>query len=345
MTSKERVMAALRLEEPDRVPHGEGLIDPGLYEKLTGGVSDIKVDVAPSEIRNSRGKELAESQKKLAKAFELDIINYPMLAPVFVGQTLLVDGRKVVGNGIIRTRDNLEFLKLPDPTALDVYSAAEEFCANKGEYAAALQIRLGIGSTLISMGLDGFAYAMVDDPELVEIVLSTYVDWSKAAVESLVGAGFDLVWAFDDVAGNLGPLFSPKLYREMVIPHLMRAAQAIRDMGVPWISHSDGDMNPILEDWLSLGQNGIHPIQPDVMDIFALKKKIAHRVCLVGNIEMAKLSFGTPEEVRAEVSEKLACVGKGGGYIISSSNSLTSEMNVENVQMMLKLIREQNSRQ
>ena len=88
MTSKERVMAALRLEEPDRVPHGEGLIDPGLYEKLIGEVSDIKVDVAPSDIRTSRGKELAESQKKLAEVFELDIINYPMLAPVFVGQTL-----------------------------------------------------------------------------------------------------------------------------------------------------------------------------------------------------------------------------------------------------------------
>jgi len=345
MTSKERIIAALYLEEPDRVPHIEGLIDPELYEKLTSEASDIKVDVAPSEIRTSGGRELAESQKKLAEVFELDTINYPMLAPVFVGQTLEIEGRKMVGNGIIRTRDKLEFLQLPDPTTLDVYQAAEEFCAYKGDYAAALQIRLGIGSTLISMGLDGFAYAIADDPELVEIVLSTYVDWSKAAIESLVGAGFDLVWAFDDVAGNLGPLFSPQLYREMAIPHLMRVAQAIKDMGIPWISHSDGDMEPILEDWLSLGMNGIHPIQPDVMDIFALKKEIGHRVCLLGNIDMATLSFGTVEEVRTEVSEKLVRVGQGGGYIISSSNSLIKEMKAENVEMMLKLIREQDKRQ
>jgi uroporphyrinogen decarboxylase len=254
-----------------------------------------------------------------------------------------VDGRKMVGNGIIQTRDNLKLLRLPDPTSKEVYKAAEEFCMNKGEYAAVLQIRLGIGSTLISMGLDGFAYAMVDDPELIEIVLSTYVDWSIAAVKSLVPAGFDLVWAFDDVAGNTGPLFSSKLYREMVIPHLKRAAQAIKVTGVPWISHSDGDMKPILEDWLSLGMNGIHPIQPDVMDIFSLKEEIGHRVCLIGNIDMANLTFGTPEEVRAEVSEKLARVGRDGGYIISSSNSLIAEMKVENVQMMLTLIREQNS--
>ena len=65
-------------------------------------------------------------------------------------------------------------------------------------------------------------------------------------------------------------------------------------------------------------------------------------MCLVGNIEMATLSFGTVEKVRAEVSEKLAYVGKDGGYIISSSNSLVKEMRVENVKMMLKLIREQN---
>jgi uroporphyrinogen decarboxylase len=102
-------------------------------------------------------------------------------------------------------------------------------------------------------------------------------------------------------------------------------------------------MKPILEDWLSLGMNGIHPIQPDVMDIFSLKEEIGHRVCLIGNIDMANLTFGTPEEVRAEVSEKLARVGRDGGYIISSSNSLIAEMKVENVQMMLTLIREQNS--
>ena len=344
MTSKERVMTALRLEKPDRVPHGEGLIDPGLYYKLTGKRLDIKVDTAPSSIRTSGGKELAESQKKLAEVFQLDIINYPMLAPVFVGQTLEVNGRKMVGNGIIRTRDDLKLLKLPDPTSKEVYKAAKEFCMNKDGYATALQIRLGIGSTLISMGLDGFAYAIADDSELAEVVLSTYADWSINAVRNLVSAGFDLVWAFDDVAENLGPLFSPKLYRETVIPHIKRVAEAIRETGVHWISHSDGDMKPILEDWLSLGMNGIHPIQPDVMDIFGLKEKIGHRVCLVGNIDMAKLSFGTSDEIRKEVSEKLERIGKGGGYIISSSNSLISEMKVENVQMMLKLIREQTSK-
>ncbi len=341
MTSRERVISALRLEEPDKVPHGEGLMDPGLYKKLTGKDLNIKVDTAPSNIRTSGGRELAEVQKKLAEVFQLDIINYPMLAPVFVGQTLEVDGRKMVGSGIIRTRDDLEFFKLPDPTSIDVYKSAEEFCANKDDYAAALQIRLGIGSTLISMGLDGFAYAMADDPQLVDMVLSTYVDWSIKAVKSLVKAGFDLVWSFDDVADNNGSLFSPKVYRELVIPHLRRVAQAIKSTGVPWISHSDGDMKPILENWLSLGMNGIHPIQPDVMDIFSLKEQVGNRVCLVGNIDMAKLCLGTPEEIKAEVSEKLARLGKGGGYIISSSNSLISEMKVENVQMMLKLIKEQ----
>jgi len=56
---------------------------------------------------------------------------------------------------------------------------------------------------------------------------------------------------------------------------------------------------------------------------------------------MANLSFGTTEEVEAEVSEKLSQIGKDGGYIITSSNSLISEMKTENVQVMLELIRQQ----
>jgi len=336
MTSVERVLCALSLGEPDKVPFCEGLVGPGIYERITGEKIELNVDVAPDGTFNQSGEEIAEAQKKLSRAFGKDNINYNALAPCFVAETKIVDGRKVVGDGLIKTRDDLKYFKLPDPYDDDYYDVAKEFIAHKEDFAAVATMRLGIGSTLISMGLEGFSCALADDPGLVEEVLGIYVNWTKVAVERLIEIGFDVVWTFDDVAYNDGPMFSPTFYREFVLPKIKVAAESIT---VPWISHSDGDMNPILDDWLQLGMNAIHPIQPDVMDIFQLKKDYGDRICLIGNIDMSKLTFGTPEEVDAEVKEKIESLSPGGGYIISSSNSISDYLDTENVRAMLNAIR------
>ena len=94
-------------------------------------------------------------------------------------------------------------------------------------------------------------------------------------------------------------------------------------------------MSPILDDWLELGQQGIHPLQPDVMDINQVKAKYGHRVCLVGNIFMDHLVHKTPSDIEDEVRDRIEHIGKGGGYIISSSNSLQSSVNPKNYMAMV----------
>ena len=98
-------------------------------------------------------------------------------------------------------------------------------------------------------------------------------------------------------------------------------------------------MTPLLDAWLELGQQAIHPLQPDVMDINLVKRQYAHRVALVGNIFMTNLVRNTPEQIEAEVRDRIESIGRGGGYIISSSNSLTDDMKPENVLAMRDAIR------
>jgi uroporphyrinogen decarboxylase len=237
---------------------------------------------------------------------------------------------------LVHTRDDLGLLQFPDMDAPGFFDSAKEFIAHKEDYCAVACIRLGIGATIMTMGLEAFSYAMADDLELIVEIMEMYADWTVRIAPRLAEIGFDIFWAFDDVAFNSGPMFSPDFYRDTVLPIQRKAAAALK---LPLIAHSDGDMTPILDDWLTMGQVAIHPVQPDVMDIERIKAEYGESICLVGNIFMDDLVHKEPADIEAQVRERIERIGAGGGYIISSSNSLTADMKVENVRAMSEAIR------
>jgi hypothetical protein len=335
MTSRERVVAALRREIPDRVPWMEGIVDDTLAGKLCGEEIRVNWDIAPDGTPVASGAYLAEEQKKVCRALGKDNINYNAFAPVYAGRTSL-EGVVIVGEGLVHTRDDLELMQFPDMDAPGFFDSAKEFIAHKEDYCAVACIRLGIGATIMTMGLEAFSYAMADDLELIVEIMEMYADWTVRIAPRLAEIGFDIFWAFDDVAFNSGPMFSPDFYRDTVLPIQRKAAAALE---LPLIAHSDGDMTPILEDWLTMGQVAIHPIQPDVMDIERIKAEYGESICLVGNIFMDDLVHKEPADIEAQVRERIERIGAGGGYIISSSNSLTADMKVENVRAMSEAIR------
>lgn len=320
MNSRERVLAALRREQPDRVPWVEGGFDRAMQVALLG-----REDFLPEELNEATG---------------LDSLNVEFLPPVFARHEAH-EGTDFVCEPLIRGRDDLARMIFPDPGDPALYRAAEELVRrNAGHYAVIAKMRMGGSPLLLSMGLEGFSFAVADDPGLVDTVLGRYADWTIAVLRRLRGLGIDAVWTFDDMAYKTGPMFSPQVLRAVFMPHLRRVADAIRGEGFAWIFHSDGNLMPLLDDLLSLGMDGLHPLEPGAMDIDAVKRDYGHRVCLVGNIDLHyTLTRGTPEEVDAEVKRRIEVVGRGGGYMISSANSVTSYCKVENVRAMVSAIR------
>ena len=320
MNSRERVLAALRREQPDRVPFVEGGIDPPLQRALMG-----RADFLPEELNERIG---------------LDNLMVDFLPPI-VGIHEVHDGINFLAKPLLLTRADLDLLVFPDPEDPALYRAAEALVKrNQGRYAVAAKMRMGASPLLMSMGLEAFSYALADDPGLIDTILGRYADWTIAVVRHLRAVGVDLVWTFDDMAYRTGPMFSPRIFRTVFMPHLRRVADAIKGAGLPWIVHSDGNLMPILDDLLTLGFEGLHPLEPGPMDIEAVKQAYGHRVCLVGNIDLHyTLTQGTPAEVEAEVKQRIATIGKGGGYMISSANSITSYCKVENVWAMVNAIR------
>lgn len=320
MNSRERVLAALRREQPDRVPFVEGGIDPPLQRALMG-----REHFLPEELNDRIG---------------LDNLMVDFLPPI-VGIHEVHDGINFLAKPLLLTRADLEKLVFPDPEDPALYRAGEALVKrNHGRYAVAAKMRMGASPMLMSMGLEAFSYALTDDPGLVDTILGRYADWTIAVVRHLRDVGVDLIWTFDDMAYRSGPMFSPRVFRTVFLPHLRRVADAIKGAGFPWILHSDGNLMPILDDLLTLGFDGLHPLEPGPMDIEAVKRDYGQRVCLIGNIDLHyTLTQGTPAEVKAEVKQRIATIGKGGGYMISSANSITSYCKVENVWAMVNAVR------
>ena len=117
--------------------------------------------------------------------------------------------------------------------------------------------------------------------------------------------------------------------------HYRRVAEQITK---PWIFHSDGNLVSILDDLLELGMSGLHPIEPDAMDLGELKRRYGDRVCLCGHISVDVLSRGTLQEVDALVKEAIRIAAPGGGYIAGSSNSIAYYCQPENVRAIQQAI-------
>jgi hypothetical protein len=339
-------MTALARGIPDRVPWMEGSVDESLQVKLM----DRRRDFTPGELCRRVGMDAfgwsvpsggraktsqeAFANRQVAKAafYRPTSITFDFTPPWIaeMGRDSK-SGRLFVKHGLLTGRDKLSLFDefLPDPRHPARYEAVAEWIERyREDFAVFARIRLGTASTIESMGLDVFSIMLFEDPDLVKEIHRRFAEWSVAVVERLNRMDFDFLWAFDDIADTKSSWVNGEMYDEFIKPYAGMVASAIRK---PWVYHSDGNLFPVLDNVLALGMNAIHPVQPSAMDIDLLKQRYGERACIIGNIDLDyTLTRGTPEEARAEVKTRIERIGLGGGYIVSSANSLTDYVKPEN---------------
>ena len=323
MISRERVAAALRRAQPDRVPYCELAVDRALAQQLMGWGEPT------SQASNLEANTYTvDEAKAIAAHLKMDNIGYIMRAPVYAEKLPGADGRLFYGEGMIKTESDLSLIQLPDPYDDALYADAEEFVSQKGEYSAWFITRIGIFPTMLSMGMDNFCLALHDNLSFVEAVLDRFCDWLAVVTERVCQLGFDVFVSTDDMAFKTTTFFSPTVFSELVLPRYQRVRKKLT---LPWVIHSDGNVMPILEDLLSLGISGLHPNEKGAMDIRAVKMAFGDRICVLGNVDLNLLGIGTPEEVDREVKGLIRDVGPGGGYIVTCGNSLAGYLLPDNV--------------
>ncbi len=348
MNSRERVLTALDGGIPDRVPIMFSLIDTELQENILGyKLSQYRFDVEKDPgIIALPGDRIRTNlnycvHPDTAERLQLDAIGVKFNAPLFV-KARLQRGGYGIEKGLLTSWEELERVTMPDPDQNDVLEEAELFLRRyRADRACFATIRMGISSTLMSMGYDTFSYMLYDDRDLIRAVLDKYLSFNKRFISNLEQIGFDFIWSFDDIAFGTGPLFSPQVWDEVFLDPVSKVT---RNISIPWIYHSDGNLLPLLSHMLPLKMSGIHPLEPGTMDLDFLKSTYGTRLCLIGNINInSTLSTGTLEEVRLEVKNRISQLGPGGGFILSDSNSLPYFCRAENVIEMCRAAAEYGS--
>jgi hypothetical protein len=188
-----------------------------------------------------------------------------------------------------------------------------------------------------------FLEAMVTEPELVERYLDLTLEPMLKLIKAQAEAGFDGIVGGTDLAGTKGPFVSPAMFRRFFQPRLKRLAEKCHELGMVYIKHTDGNIMPYEKDFLEgCGFDGYHAIEPQAgMDIRYLKKAYGDKLTLLGNVDCGSLlSLGQPAEVRKVTRELIRDVAPGGGYVLSSSNSIHSGVRTENFLAMLEVARE-----
>ncbi|MGI6567480.1 MAG: uroporphyrinogen decarboxylase family protein [Limnochordia bacterium] len=189
------------------------------------------------------------------------------------------------------------------------------------------------------MGYTHFCISLFEQPDLVAELMreqgEAIYEVNRRAVE-LAGENIGAIWYTDDIAFNTGLLVQPEFLREHLFPWMKKIAALAQELNVPFLYHTDGNLWEVFDDFVEIGVNAIHPLEPKSMDAEEVKAKRGHQFCLIGNIDVDLLSRGTPEQVRQLVRDRIEKLGYDGGYCVGSSNTIPDYVNPLNYAAMIE---------
>jgi uroporphyrinogen decarboxylase len=356
MNSKERILTALNNQQPDRVPIFELYINEPSIVNLVKLLSPEAVEVEVEKDRFGEERlEVLDLYCFLVNELGLDMTS-----------TQFSTGLECISEDRARDKYDTIYHLSEHGAAFPMEGPIKEPSDARGfDMVSRLRIedfakvryvieRVGKGKAhfvnvfdpfLLSWrlrgGMENLLMDYILNPQLVHDLARIATDFDIAAIDMAVQVGADVILMGGDLAGETTTLMSLEHYREFVMPYHKELVDYAHRKGVKIVKHSDGDIWLILDDLVEVGFDGIHPIQPQCMDIAEVKKHLAGRACVIGNIDCSYLlPFGTEEEVEECVKETIEKAAPGGGYIISSSNSIHPGCKPENYIAMVRAARE-----
>jgi uroporphyrinogen decarboxylase len=238
---------------------------------------------------------------------------------------------------------DLDTYEPPDPHAPERYVNLERMLAeHEGKKAVILHLNDVVSIPSRLMQFDDFLVSTVDEPTLIEGLVELSVEVNLQMAKEAVKRGVKVIYTGDDYAYNSGPMVSPRTFKKLFFPGLLKVMQGYKDLGLYIIKHTDGNIRSLLDMIVASGIDCLDPIDPVAgMDLAEMKQQYGDRIALKGNVDCAHtLTFKSVEETIEETKHCLRVAAPGGGYILSSSNSIHSAVKPENYVAMLETLRQ-----
>ena len=349
MNGKERVIKALRFEEPDRVPITELDVDVPLMEAITGDSFPHAVSLQTPIITDRRlERKRVDLKLKCYRKIGFDLFPIDLSTPEgwkprsdpegnmidLWGRVMKLDKSTkawVPYSTVFTEPKDYDLFEMPDPEAPGWTFALEH--AKKeiaGEKALASFIRDPFAHAWEIFTPMKFVLWMHREPEFIRKVIEDITDFNVAIIKQVNEVGVDLIISGGDYCDAKGPMVPTAFFREVIFPNLKRQVEAAHKADIKFIKHTDGNINQLIGDLSGL-VDGLHSLDPSAnIDIGKIKKEYGDRLVLIGNISVDNLAAKERSDIRDEVRNCLRIASPGGGHILSSSNSWAAGAKLEN---------------
>lgn len=241
------------------------------------------------------------------------------------------------------TEDNLDDYRFPDPDDECLYAGAQKAIDNAEDTV----ILGGIGFLTYErawslVGMQNLLEAMVLNKPFVHELLKRITDYNLQVVKNACELKIDGIRFGDDWGMQTGLTMGEDLWREFIKPCIMRVFKYVKSQGKFVMIHSCGDVQAIFPDIIECGVDIFNPFQPEVMDVFEVKRMYGDKLSFFGGLSTQRtLPYGTKEETIAETRMLLDEIGRNGGYIASPAHDIPKDAKPENVMAMIEVLRNQ----
>ncbi|WP_206811918.1 uroporphyrinogen decarboxylase family protein [Paradesulfitobacterium ferrireducens] len=354
MKPRERFLAAVNLQEPDRVPVFANLT-PQVAEKLGKKMglpyaaedsflstrishTEILLELGNDAVGIGPGREkptIRLEDGRLKDEFEI------------IYQTVgLYDEAVVRPLAECETIDDLNRYQLPDPLAPSRFELAEKMVARYQEnYAIVGDLEATIFELSWNLvGMEKFLMDMAMGKEYLFELLDRVAEYNTKIGVRLIELGADVIWMGDDFGTQQGMMISPAMYRNIFKPRQRKVIKDFKEANpnVKIAYHSCGSIVPIIEDLIEVGVDILNPVQPQAkgMDLALFKEKFGDRIAFLGGVDVqGVLPNGTPADVEEEVKQRILAAGKGGGYVLAPAHNIQPDTSLENIYAMYEAVK------
>ena len=346
MTSRERVLLALRHREADRVP----ILDVPWPESETRWHREGMP--AAVSAHDYFGYEIATFGANLSFQFPKVVIKEDDTHVVYTNDFGLTcqefKDHESVPEQIdfrIRSREDWEEHK----PRLAWNDARVDWPVLRRDYQEArrkdsyTRFIAGFGFDLVRrvIGAERLLLALVEEPSWIKDVYDTIAEQIIHACEEMMdrGCDFDGAYLWNDQAYKNGTFFSPAAYRALEFPAQKRMCDFFHARGMLVTLHTDGDVRRFIPFFVEAGFDCLQPLEVKAgMDLVELKKQYGDRLCLMGGIDTRAMADPDPSVIEREIRTKLSAAKVGGGYIYHSDHSVPDNVSFQQYERVIELV-------
>jgi uroporphyrinogen decarboxylase len=338
LTSRERVSLAVARQQTDRVPLGHigklpidtvsrleiylGVVgEDAIKDRL--GFDDREIIIF-TRVKDPNGS--GESRSVWGGVQTMQGMGAPFSA---------ASGPRPLRNAA--TAADVEAYSWPEPDQIAIEKLTPERAAYLHSFSVMCTIPPVFCTLAELMGMDVALVNLLAAPSVVEAAVARIAQIGlelEARVLDTYANVLHRVRLWDDVCGQRGMLFSPDLWRRLFRPHLAKAFALAKSYDMLIHYHCCGAMSDIIPDLIDIGMDILEPCQVHLpgMEPSRLKREYGRHIAFWGGVNTQQtLPFGTPEEIRSEVCERVRVLGRGGGYVLSPDHTFMPDVPPENI--------------